>query len=127
MSESSGDDPREELDAEGYRDLVRPIGEIARHMKALHREAEVAYTPLVEEILRGRSGDVAHIERTLDGLLAFCGDARILLLYRRLCRHLWDVDQPAAVAYAHLYREMYDAAEEGEWRGQRLPSRRPGR
>lgn len=28
MSEALGDDPREELDSEGYRDLVRSIGEV---------------------------------------------------------------------------------------------------
>lgn len=127
MSEASGGDPCEEIDSEGFRDLVQSIGEIARHMKALQHEAEVVYTPLVEEILRGRSGDLAHIERTLDGLLGFCGDARMLLLYRRLCRHLWDLYPAAAVAYVNFYREMYDPAGEGEWRAQRLPGRRPGR
>ena len=127
MSEASGEDPREDIDSEGFDDLVRSIAEIAEHMRALHREAEVAYTPLVENILRGRGGDVSHMERTLDGLLAFCGDARMLLLYRRLCRHLWEVDQAAAVAYVNLYREMYDPDEEGEWRAQRLPGLRPGR
>ena len=127
MSEALGDDPLDELDSEGYRDLVRSIGEIAEHMKALHHEAEVAYTPLVEDILRTRSRDVHDIEHTLDGLLGWCGDARMLLLYRRLCRHLWEVDQAAAVAYVNLYREMYDPTEEGEWRAQRLLSRRAGR
>lgn len=57
-------------------------------MRALNREAEAAHAPLVEDILRTRSRDVHDIERTLDGLLAFCGDERLLLLYRRLCRHL---------------------------------------
>jgi hypothetical protein len=126
VSEVSGDDPREEIESEGFQGLVRSIGEIGEHMRALHQKAEVAYTPIVEAILRGRSGDIAHIERTLDGLLGFCGDARVLLLYRRLCRHLWELDQAAAVAYVNLYREMYDPTEEGEWRAQRLTGLRPG-
>jgi hypothetical protein len=57
--------------------------------------------------------------------LGFCGDERLLLLYRRLCRHLWDLDPAAAVAYVNFYREMYDPKGDGEWRAQRLPGRRP--
>ncbi len=111
----------------GYDDLLQSVSEIAEAMRTLNRDAEAAYVPLVEDILRTRSRDVHVIEHTLDGLLGFCGDERLLLLYRRLCRQLWDLDSAAAVAYVNFYREMYDPTEAGEWRGQRLPSRRPGR
>lgn len=116
MSEVGRDGRPEDVDSEGYDARLQSVGEIAKQITALHREAELVYAPLVEEILRGRGGDVAQIEHTLDRLLAFCGEARMLLLYRRLCRRLWDLDQSAAVAYVHAYREMYDPAEETDWR-----------
>ena len=57
----------------GYDDLLQSVSEIAEAMRTLNRDAEAAYVPLVEDILRTRSRDVHVIEHTLDGLLGFCG------------------------------------------------------
>jgi len=93
--------------SDGYDHLVQLVSAIAERMRDLNREAVATYEPLVEDILRTRSRDLDYIEHTLDGLLSFCGDDKALLLYRRLCRHLWDLDRAAAVDYVNFYREMY--------------------
>jgi len=83
-------------------DMAEQIGEL--HVRALSE-----YSPVVEQILRSGDSDASQIERTLDGLLDFCGDASVLEIYRRLCRHYYAIDPVAAVSYVHAYREMYDA------------------
>jgi len=57
--------------------LVQSIRAIAVGSKSLNQQAVLEYTPIVEGILRCRSRDVQHIERTLDGLLDFCADPEI--------------------------------------------------
>jgi hypothetical protein len=87
---------------------VRSIKAIAEPFKSLDREAVLAYTPIVEEILRSGSRDAQHIEHTLDGLLDFCSEPEILLLYRKLCCHYFFIDWAAAVDYIQIYRERWD-------------------
>ena len=57
--------------------------------------------------------DVQQIEHTLDGLLDFCGYAPVLEMYRRLCRHYWDIGPAATADYVKAYRERWDSEEEG--------------
>jgi hypothetical protein len=63
-----------------FEELVQSIEAIADQFQSLHREAVLAYAPVVEGILRSGSRDVQLIEHTLDGLLDFCSDPEILLL-----------------------------------------------
>src|SRR6185437_13153868 len=80
-----------------FEELVQSIEAIADQFQSQHREAVLAYTPIVEGIPRSGSRDVQLIEHTLDGLLDFCSDPEILLLYRKLCRHYFFIDWAAAV------------------------------
>lgn len=57
------------------------------------------------------SRDARRIERTLDGLLDFCGNPPTLDLYRRLCRHYFDIDPVATASYINAYRELWDSNE----------------
>jgi transposase len=96
---------------EGSEDLLPAITEIARHIQVLNQQAVREYSPIVEAILLNRSCDPRHIERTLDGLLDFCGYEPVVQLYRRLCRHYYAIDQAATVHYVNAYRELWDAEE----------------
>jgi hypothetical protein len=66
--------------------LCQSIKGTAASIQALNQQAVREYTPIVEGILSSRSRDTRHIERTLDGLLDFCGQEAILILYKKLCR-----------------------------------------
>ena len=94
------------------------IEELAGRVRQLHCEAVTAYTPVVEELIQAGNRDSKQIERTLDGLLDFCGDASALELYRSLCRYYFEIAPAAAVDYVQAYREMYnsdrDVVSEGE-------------
>jgi hypothetical protein len=59
-------------------------------------------------MIKTNSQDGQEIERLLDFMLDFCFDEDMLLLYRRLCRHLHFLDPISAVEYAYAYRERYD-------------------
>jgi hypothetical protein len=98
---SDGDVSHGELDA------------LLGQMQQLQEQAARQYQPVVEVLLRTGSRDVQQIERTLDGLLDFCGYAPVLEMYRRLCRHYWDIDPDAAADYIKAYRERWDS-ENGE-------------
>ncbi len=92
--------------------LLTNITALAARIQKLNERAARDYAPLVEDILRSRSRDTHRIERTLDGLLGFCGHHPILQLYRRLCRYYWDIDPVATADYVRFYREMGDSEPE---------------
>ena len=92
--------------------IPESIAQLAAEIDATHQRAVREYTPLVEAILHTRSQDTRQIEQTLDGLLSFCGFAPALELYRRLCRHYWDIDPVATASYVDAYRTTLDADEE---------------
>lgn len=98
---SKGDVSQGELDA--------LLGQVQR----LQLQAARQYQPVVDELLRTGSRDEQQIKRTLEGLLDFCGHAPVLAMYRRLCRHYWDIDPAATVDYIKAYREQWDSEDDG--------------
>ena len=91
---------------------MQAIRALAGSMRELQRKAAQLYLPVVDDILRTRSRDIHHIEHTLDGLLDFCGHEPVLQLYKKLCRHYWDIDPAATVDYIHAYREYWDSDDQ---------------
>ena len=84
--------------------------QIEKH-RNLASQAHEQYSSLVNSIIASENKDVNHICFTLDFMLDFCFDDKILQLYRRLCRYLFDIDPEAATAYVNAYREMWDEEE----------------
>ena len=95
-------------------DLVQRIGESAKEVQKLARVAVQQYSAEVETILKTQSRDSMRIERCLDGMLDFCFDDGVLVLYKKLCRYYFDIDPKATVSYVHAYREMWDEQETGK-------------
>jgi REP element-mobilizing transposase RayT len=92
--------------------LLKSVNALARELQGLQAAAVAEYTPVVETLIATGSRDVRQIEWTLDGLLDFCGHSPVLDLYRRLCRHYFDIDPVATASYVNAYREMWGADEE---------------
>ena len=90
------------------------IAPLVAQLTQLQRRAAELYAPEVDALVRTDSRDVQRIEHTLDGLLSFCGDAAVLALFKRLCRHYWVIDPAATAYYIHSYREMWDSDAPGE-------------
>jgi hypothetical protein len=96
------------------KDLVEAIGDLAKSISGLARQAVSEYAPIVDSILHAESTDIRHIEHTLDGLLDFCFDPDALLLYKKLCRHYYLIDPAATAEHVHAYRKMWDSEPEIE-------------
>ena len=96
-------------DMNDYATLFQSVSVIAEQMQGLQAVAVAQYTPVVENIIATRSRDVRQIEHTLDGLLDFCAYEQALQLYRRLCRHYFDIDPAATAGYINAYRELWDS------------------
>ena len=54
-----------------------------------------------------------QIEHLLDGLLDFCFDSKILLLYKKLCRYYLEINPVATAEYINFYRDMWDSEGTG--------------
>jgi hypothetical protein len=91
-----------------YDATSKAIINLARDLRDLQQQAAQQYKPVVDTILLTRSRDTQHIEQTLDGLLDFCGHEPVLQLYKKLCRHYWDIDPAATADYINAYREYWD-------------------
>lgn len=89
-------------------DAIQAIRTLAFSMRDLEQRAAQELAPVVDDILRANSQDVRHIEHTLDRLLDFCGYGPVLEMYKRLCRHYWDMDPAATADYVNAYREYWD-------------------
>ncbi|WP_291993025.1 hypothetical protein [Candidatus Accumulibacter sp. ACC003] len=93
-------------------DAMQAIHRLAGSLLHLQQQAAQQYLPVVDNILRTRSRDTRHIEHTLDGLLDFCGHEPVLRMYKKLCRHYWDIDPNATAYYVNAYREYWDSNEQ---------------
>ena len=89
------------------------ILDLVDSMRELEQRAALQYRPVVDDIVRSGSRDAQHIEHMLDGLLDFCGHAPVVLMYRELCRHYWQIDPAATAFYIDAYREQWDSEEQG--------------
>lgn len=91
-----------------HEDFIKSITELAKSQETFGKQAFDAYKEPVEHILRTNSKDTEAIERLLEGMLEFCFNDKILLLYRKLCRHFFDIDPQATVYYVYAYRDRWD-------------------
>ena len=91
--------------------MIEAIKKLIEDRDHLAQHAYVQYNPVVEKIIASQNKDLNLISHTLDGILDFCFDEQMLLLYRKLCRYLWDIDPESTAYYINAYREMWE--EEG--------------
>jgi hypothetical protein len=101
----------------GKDNLLHCIGKPAKVTQKVARVAEQQYSAEVEAILKSKSGDSGRIERCLDGMLDFCFDDGMPALYKKLCRHYFDIDPRATAFYVNAYREMWDEQKSSKSEG----------
>lgn len=95
--------------------MIKEIIKMIESPGQLAQQAFVQYEPLVKNMIASQTKDVNHICYTMDFMLDFCFDDKMLQLYRKLCRYLYSIDENAAIDYVNAYREMWD--EEGKMFG----------
>ena len=83
----------------------RSFKNLAQQLKPLSNQAIPLYTQRVEDIINNQIIDHNHIELTFDGMLDFCYDDEILLLYKKLARYYFTVNPQGTADYINYYRE----------------------
>ncbi len=84
------------------------IKSLLASMQNLTHQAVQQYTPLVEALILSKTKDEYNIQHLLDGILDFCFDDKMLLLFKKLCRYYYYINPEATADYVHYYREMWD-------------------
>lgn len=97
------------MNSETIDTLALNIYDLGKTLQSLTRRAELEYSAEVDTLIQTKCRDSARIERLLDGILDFCFDAGMLLLYKKLCRYYFNIDPVATVSYITFYREMWDS------------------
>ncbi len=88
--------------------MIEDLKKLIESRNELAKRAYDEYEPIVNNIISSKTKDVNKICCTMDFILDFCFDDKMLLLYRRLCSYLYDIDVHAAADYVNYYREMWD-------------------
>ena len=86
---------------------------LSSRMKSLTKQALHEYTPVVNSIINDKSREKKQIEHTLDGILNFCFEDNMLMLYKKLCRYYYNIDPQATAEYVNAYRDIWDSEIEG--------------
>lgn len=87
--------------------LVKDLEPLIQQMKIINDHAVIAYTPLVDDLCN-RKASQNEVELTLDYLLMFAGDDKMLALYKRVCRTYWQTYPESIAFYIMEYRKEYD-------------------
>ncbi|MGM9601606.1 MAG: hypothetical protein ACI3W5_08530 [Faecousia sp.] len=74
---------------EKYSEMMEDIAAAVQGIELLKKQALKHYTRLVDEVLADRLTDETSIERIMDGLADFGDYPEFLVLYRKLCRHVY--------------------------------------
>ena len=91
------------------------IMQLANSLQSLTKKAVIIYERELDDIIDFGCHDQSRIESTLDKMLGFCFDEKMLTLYRKLCRYYYDIDPTATAGYVRAYRDMWDLEEKKEW------------
>lgn len=89
-------------------DFIKQVKVIIESRSDLAKEAYRIYKTRVEHLLANKTQNMQEIERLLDGLLDFCFDEKLLLLYRKVYRYYYTISPKNTIAYIEHYKEMYD-------------------
>ena len=90
---------------------VRPI---ALSIQRLAKQASQQYSLEVDAVIREQSRNRQRIEHLLDGMLDFCFDKGMLILYKKLCWYYFSIAPDATVSYIYAYRDLWDTEQGGQ-------------
>ena len=86
---------------------IEEISQIAKEIKAVHRQAYRVYLPLTEDIC-SRIAAEDEVEHLLDCLLDFGSDEKMLQLYKQVCRKYVYLYPACIKFYIETYRKMWE-------------------
>ncbi len=94
------------------------IKELGNAIVTLQREAVkqtlLYWKPEAEKIISTKSKDINAIEHTLDALCEAAFDDEVLIIFIKLCRYYYNIDQQATAQQIQFYREMWDNEDKSD-------------
>jgi hypothetical protein len=88
--------------------IDKEIKEIANQIRILHGEAYREYLEPVEILCANPDASENEVGLMLDYLLEFCGNDKVLDLYKRVCRAFYTKYPECIARYIMWYREEYE-------------------
>lgn len=96
------------MNSESADDLMNNLQPLIEQIQQLQEQAYSIYKPQVEQLIETKTKDENTIGRLLDHLLDHCGNDKVVLLYKKLCRYYWDINSESPAFYIQSYREMWE-------------------
>ena len=90
------------------KDKLNDFKELAECINKITQDAFEIYEVQVDNIYRNKIKDENEIEKVIEGLLDFCHDDKILLLFKRICRYYYKINPSATFEYVNVYRNLWD-------------------
>ena len=85
----------------------RDIDNLVQTIIQCHDDAVELYTPSAEDLCH-RHATENEVEHFLDGLFSYAMDNRILVLFKKVCRHYFYEYPQMIHDYVIIYHEMYE-------------------
>ena len=95
-------------DDQEYERVYQVIMQLAEKQSQLARMARAQYEPMVDAIIRKKVTDEKQITSVLDGVLSFCFDDEMLVIFKRLCRYYYPLAPETVAFYVRTYRDMWE-------------------
>ena len=89
------------------KDFFEDVANLAMEIKELANNAFPVYEAFTEDVVSGRIADINEIELTLDYMLTYCFDDKILSLYKKILRKLYKQYPGVVKDYVDIYYDMY--------------------
>ena len=84
------------------------LSKLVSQFNQINEMAYIQYKPIAYDLC-SRIAPINEVEYTLDRMLDFCGCDEILLLFKKICRHYYEV-YPEMIAFEiNSYRELWDS------------------
>ena len=89
------------------QDFEQNITEIAQALSELEKEAYYEYLGPVERLCDNLDSTENDVGLMLDYLLSFCGNSKVLGLYKKVCRTFYEIYPACISEYIKYYLEEY--------------------
>ena len=86
---------------------------MTKRIQELNEIALAGIKPRLDNVIRNRITDSKIIERLFDELLNCAGMSEEgLMLFKRLCRYYFRIEQTVTAEYIYIYRDLYDSDDD---------------
>ena len=86
--------------------MIKEVKKILERRNQMVIKAYDQFKQITENLITSKTDDINQISYTLDFMLDFCFDDKILQLYRKLCHYLYNINTNATINYINTYQQI---------------------